>query len=68
MVNCDFNKVVCKFFPKNTWRAASVSWEINFEKWEKIGLDHDKNITTTYFFALEQVIMIKISHRQLDKK
>ena len=59
-------------FAKNTWRAASVSWEINFEKWEKIRLDHDENITITYFFAVEQIIIIKIwilrSHRQLDKK
>ena len=23
-------------FPKNTWRSASVSREINLEKWEKI--------------------------------
>ena len=40
-------------FSKNTWMAASVSWEINFEKWEKICLDHDENITITYFFAVE---------------
>ena len=38
--------------PKNTWKAPSVSWEINFEKWEKIRLDHDENIIT-YFFAEE---------------
>ena len=42
-----------KPFLKNTWAAATVSWEINFEKWEKIRLDHDENITITYFFAEE---------------
>ena len=31
-------------FPKNTWRAASVGIKINFEKVEKIRLDHDKNV------------------------
>ena len=59
-------------FSKNTWRAASVSRKINFEKWEQIRLDYDENITITYFFAVEQVIIIKIwilrSQRQLDKK
>ena len=40
-------------FPKNTWKAASVSWEINFEQWEKIRLDLDENINITYFFAEE---------------
>ena len=33
---------------------------VNFEKWEKIGFDHDKNITITYFVALKQVNIIKI--------
>ena len=48
-------------FPKNTWTTASVSWEINFEKWEKICLDHDEN-TFTCFFAVEQVnIIMEIS-------
>ena len=49
-----------------------MSSEINFEKWEKIRLDHEKNISITYFFAVEQVIIIKISilryHRKLVKK
>ena len=44
-----------------------MSWEINFEKWEDKRLDHDKNTTITYFFAVEQVIIIKIV-QQLDKK
>ena len=45
--------ILRKPFPKNTWTVASVSREINFEKWEKIRLDHDENITITYFFAIE---------------
>ena len=40
-------------FPKNTWRAASVSCEINFEKWEEMSLNHDENITIAYFFAVQ---------------
>ena len=31
-------------FPKNTWKAASVRRKTNFEKWEKIRLDHDENV------------------------
>ena len=30
------------FFPRNTWSATSVNWEINTEKWEKIRLDMAK--------------------------
>ena len=59
-------------FPKDTWRDTSVSREINFEKCEKIRLDHDENITITYLFAVEQIIIINIrilrSHRKLHKK
>ena len=33
--------------------------EINFEKWEKVGFDHDENITIAYFAALEEVIITK---------
>ena len=54
-------------FPKNTWKAASVSWQINFEKWEKIRLDHDENVNITYFFAKEQAIIIKISQATWKK-
>ena len=54
-------------FPKNTWKAASVSWQINFEKWEKIRLDHDENVNVTYFFAKEQAIIIKISQTTWKK-
>ena len=57
MLKCDFNKVNgCSLlnllhifrtlFPKNTWVAASVSREIHFEKWEKIRLDNDENISS----------------------
>ena len=34
-------------FPNNTQRTAFVNWEINNEKWEKIRLDDDANITIT---------------------
>ena len=48
-------------FPRNTWTAASVSLETNFENWEKIRLDHDQNITIRRFFTVEPVIIITIS-------
>ena len=55
------------------WRTVSVTWEINFEKWDKIDLDYDKNITISFFVALEQVIIIKFwisirSHGELGKR
>ena len=49
------------FFRRTPEGPASVNWDINFEKWEKIGSDHDENITITYFFAVEQVIIIKVN-------
>ena len=41
-------------------KTTSVSREINFKKWKKIGLSHDKNIAVTYLFTIDQVIIIKI--------
>ena len=55
-------------FPKNTWRAASVNWIINFEKREKIRLDHDENVNITYFFAVEQVFTIKITQTLIKSR
>ena len=55
-------------FPKNTWRAASVSWIINFEKSEKVRLDHDEDVNITYFFAAEQVFTIKITQTLIKSR
>ena len=76
MVKCDFNKVTCIFsghlFPRTPGGLLLWVEGLIFEKREKIRLDHEESITIMYFFAIEQVIIIKIwilrSHRQLDKK
>ena len=35
--------------PKNKWRVASVNLDINFEKCEKIRLDHDEILLSRTF-------------------